>query len=109
MLNNYLATIYEKFNGFNIISIDHGKKLRKKFKPTDMIFKPVKKHDAEIKCYVSQDISSAYRNTCSKGEKLLHGFGYQCCYCGKFFAWSDNQKRNMEHSGVPGVIYNFNN
>ena len=49
----------EKFNGFNIISIEHGKKLRKKFKPIDIIYKPVKKPDAEIKCYFLQDISRA--------------------------------------------------
>ena len=53
------SCIYEKFNGFNIISIEHGKKLRKKFKPIDIIYKPVKKPDAEIKCYFLQDISRA--------------------------------------------------
>ena len=43
-----------------------------------------------------------------QGEKLLHGFAYQCYYCGKFFATSDRQKQHMEHcSGVPGIAYNF--
>ena len=93
-----------------MISIEHDKKLRKKFKPIDIIYKPVKKPNAEIKCYFSQDISRACRNTCSKGEKMSHGFAYQCYYCGKFFARSDKQKRHMEHcSGFPGIVYNFNN
>ena len=104
------SCIHEKFNGFNIITIEHGKKLRKKFKPIDIIYKPVKKADAEIKCYFSQDISRAYRNTCNKGEKLSHGFGYQCYYCNKFFARPDKHKRHMEHcSGIPGIVYSFNN
>ena len=93
-----------------MISIEHDKKLRKKFKPIDIIYKPVKKPNAEIKCYFSQDISRACRNTCGKGEKVSHGFAYQCYYRGKFFARLDKQKRHMEHcSGVLGIVYNFNN
>ena len=57
-----------------------------------------------------QDISRANRNTCNKGEKLWHDFAYQCYYSGKFFAITDRQELHMEHcSGVPGIIYNFNN
>ena len=103
------SCIHENFIGF-IITIEHGKKLRKTFKPIDIIYKPVKKADAEIKCYFSQDISRAYRNTCNKGEKLSHGFGYQCYYCNKFFARPDKHKRHMEHcSGITGIVYSFNN
>ena len=104
------SSIHEKFNGFNINTIEHGKKLRKKFKPIDIICKPVKKADAKIKCYFSQDISSAYRNTCNKGEKQSRGFGYQCYYCNKFFAKLDKHKRHMEHcSGILGIVYSFSN
>ena len=70
------SSIHEKFNGFNIISIEYSTKLRKKFKPIDIIYNPVKKSDVEIKCYVLQDISRANRNTCNKGEKLWHDFAY---------------------------------
>ena len=70
----------------------------------------MKKADAEIKCYFSQDISRAYRNTCSRGEKLSHSFAYQCYYCNTFFARPDKHKRHVEHcSSIPGIIYNFNN
>ena len=104
------SCVFEKFNGFNIISIEYGKKLRKRFKPIDIIYKPVKKADAEIKCYFSQDISSAYRNTCNKDKKLSHVFAYQCYYCNKLFVGPDKHKRLMEHcSSVPGIVYNFNN
>ena len=98
--------INEKFNGFNIITIEYSKKLRKKFKPIDIIYKPAKKPNVEIKCKLSR----ACRNTCIKGEKLSHGFAYQYYYCGKFFTIIDRQKQHIEHcSGVPGIAYNFNN
>ena len=43
-------------------------------------------------------------------QKLSHGFAFECYYCGKFFARADKQKRHIEScSGVPGIIYNFNN
>ena len=43
-------------------------------------------------------------------QKLSHGFAFECYYCGKFFARADKQKRHIENcSGVPGIIYNFNN
>ena len=104
------SCVFEKFNGFNIISIEYGKKLRRKFKPIDIIYKPVKKADAEIKCYFSQDISRAYRNTCNKGKNLSHGFACQCYYCNKFFVRPDKHKRHMEHCcGLPGIAYNFIN
>ena len=61
-------------------------------------------------CYFSQDISRAYRNTCNKGEKLSHRFGYHCYYCNKFFVRPGKHKRHMEHySGISGVVYSFNN
>ena len=44
------------------------------------------------------------------GEKASHGFALECYYWGKFFARADRQKRHIEScSGVPGVVYNFNN
>ena len=43
--------IHEKFNSFNIISIEYSKKLGRKFKPINIIYKLVKMPDVEIKCY----------------------------------------------------------
>ena len=40
----------------------------------------------------------------------MHGFAFECFYCGKFFARADKQERHIENcSGVPGIIYIFNN
>ena len=101
--------INKKYNGFHVISIEYSKKLRKRFKPIDIIYKPVKSPEKQIQCYYPQDISKSYRNSCGNGEKLSHRFAFECYYCGKFFARADKQKRHIENcSGVLGVIYNFN-
>ena len=40
----------------------------------------------------------------------MHGFAFECYYCGKFFARADKQKRHIGNcSGASGIIYNFNN
>ena len=55
-------------------------------------------------------MSRAYRSSCSHGEKMLHGFAFECYFCGKFFARADRQKRHVENcSGIPGIVYNFSN
>ena len=60
--------------------------------------------------FCTKDISKVFRNTCNKGDKLTHSFAHQCYYCSKFFAHPDKHKQHMEHcSGIPGIIYNFNN
>ena len=50
------SCINEKYNGFYLISIEYNKKLRKKIKPIDIIYKPVKSLEKKIQCYYSQDI-----------------------------------------------------
>ena len=62
-------------------------------------------------CYYSKDLSKAYRNSCREsGEKVSHGFAFECYYCSTFFAQANRQKRHIEScSGVPGIVYNFNN
>ena len=84
-----LSSCVYQFNGFNTVSVEYGKKLRKKFKPIDLVYKPVRKPNKQIKCYFSRDLSKAYRNTCSRGEKLQHGFANQSYYCNKFFPRPD--------------------
>ena len=92
------------------MSVEYGRKLRKNFKPIDLVYKPVRKPNEQIKCSFSRDLSKAYRNTCSRGEKLQHGFANQCYCCNKFFARPDKYKRHIEHcSGVPDIVYSFNN
>ena len=55
-------------------------------------------------------MSRAYRSLCSQGEKMLHGFAFECYFCDKFFTRADRQKRHVENcSGIPGIVYNFSN
>ena len=91
------SCINKKYNGFHVILIEYSKKLRKKFKPIDIIYKPVKSPEKKIQCFYSQDISKSYRNSWGDSEKLSHGFVFECYYCGKFFARADKQKRHTEN------------
>ena len=74
------SCIHEKFNEFNTICVEYSKKLRKKFKPIDIIYKLVKKPERKILCYSSKDMSKAYRKSCSQGEKTSHGFVFECIH-----------------------------
>ena len=67
-------------------------KARKKFRPIDIIYKPVRQVEKKILCFGSKDMSGAYRGSCSQGEKLSHGFAFECYFCGKFSARADKQK-----------------
>ena len=61
--------IQEKFDSFNIIYVEYSKKLRKNFKPINIIYKPVKQPEKKRLCYTTTDISRAYNSSCSQGEK----------------------------------------
>ena len=65
-------------------------------------------------CYSTTDILKVYGSSCSQGEKnkekIVHGFAYECYYCGKFFARPDKYRRHIEIcADIPGIVYNFNN
>ena len=92
------SCINEKYNGFHVISIEYSKKLRTKFKPINIIYKPIKSPEKEVLCFSTNDISKSYRNSCGgTSDKVSHGFAFECCYCGKFFARADKQKRHIEN------------
>ena len=42
MRKNLSSCIIEKFIGFDIVSIEYGRKQLTKFSPTDIIYKPLK-------------------------------------------------------------------
>ena len=104
------SCLIEKYNGFQVISIEFDRKQKKKFKPIDIIYKPTKNPEIELLCYFSKDIAKAYSNFYSIKDKTKRAYScYECYYCRKFFLRPERQKRHMENcSGVPGVIYNFN-
>ena len=84
MLKKVSNCIIEKFNDFQIVSLKHGKKLRKKFRTVDIIFKPIKKEEEKIHCYFSKVLYLAYRSTYNEGGKIKHSSAFQCYYCNIF-------------------------
>ena len=82
------SCVHEKFDGFHIVCVEYSKKARKKFRPINIIYKPVRQIEKKILCFGSKDMSRAYRSSCSQGEKVLHGFAFECYFCGKFFCQS---------------------
>ena len=105
------SCINEKYNGFHVISIEYSKKLRTKFKPINIIYKPIKSPEKEVLCFCKNYISNSYRNSCgATSDKVSHWFAFKFYYCSKFFAIADKQKKHIEKcTCVPGIIYNFNN
>ena len=101
------SCINEKYNGYQTISIEYGRKEKKIFKPIDIIYEPTKNPEKSPLCYFPPDISKAYHNLYSTGNKVEQQYyAHQCYYCNKFFT---REKRHTEScSGVSGVIYNFN-
>ena len=102
--------ITKKYNKFQAISIEFSRKERKKYKPIDIIYKPTKNPELSLLRYFTQDISKAYHNFYSVGDKTESGFGsYECYYCRKFFLREDRHKRHVEKcAGIPDIVYNFN-
>ena len=56
------SCLMEKYNGFQVISIEYARKQRKGFKPINIIYKQTKRIEIEPLCYFSDDISKAYTN-----------------------------------------------
>ena len=51
-----LICIKEKYNSYQIISIEYARKERKNFKPIDIIYKPTKNPEKIPLCYFTPDI-----------------------------------------------------
>ena len=67
--------IIKKYNWFQAISIEFARKERKKIKPIDLIYTSTKNPEISPLCYSVEDISKAYHNFYSVGDKTKHGFG----------------------------------
>ena len=110
ILRELCSCIKPKFDGFDVVTVQFRRELRKNFKPIDIIYKPVQKKTDPIYCFTSSDISKSYRSICanSKTEIPRTGFAWQCYYCSKFYARKDRFKKHIEAcSGIPGIVYNF--
>ena len=65
------SCVKQRFNGFNVLSIEYNKKIRKKFVSIDIIYKPVKKVDDIIECFFSTDFHLANRAAFNKAVKNI--------------------------------------
>ena len=111
LIRELSSCIKIKFDGFEIVSVQCQRKLRKKFTPIDVIYKPVLRKNDQIHCFVSSDISKYYYSVSSNNnnkEIARTGYAYNCYYCQKFFVRQDRFKKHVENcSGIPGIVYNF--
>ena len=100
-----------KFDGFEIVSVECQRDLRRKFKPINVIYKPVMLTTDPIHCFVTSDMSKCYYSVCSddtRKEITRTGFAYDCYYCHQFFVRKDKFERHIKNcSGIPGIVYNF--
>ena len=90
------------------------KKSKESFlKPIDIIYKPTKRIEIEPLCFFLGNSSKANSSFFSAGEKKgmqqAHRV-HECYYCNKFFINPTKQKLHSKNcSGIPGIVYNFNN
>ena len=88
------SCLIEKYNGFQVISIEFDRKQKKKFKPIDIIYKPTKNPEIELLCYFSKDIAKAYSNFYSIKDKTKRAYScFECYYCRKLFLRPERQKK----------------
>ena len=101
--------ITNKYNGFNIVRLEHSKKIMQKFIPIEIIYKPVKNCNEIINCYFSNKINSAFRSTLSENGILRQGTAFQCHFCSNYYGRKDKHDCHLDScTGKPGYIYNFN-
>ena len=81
--------------------------MRKKFKPINNIYKPVKSPEKKFSVTI-------YQNRIEIPVEMVKnyhmGLPLSIIIVESFFARADKQRRHIENcSGVPGIIYNFSN
>ena len=105
------SCIVSKFDGYELISSQFSQKTRRTFNVINVLYKPVKSPIHDVTCYVTNDISKAYRSIIrQKGTITRSGNAFECFYCFRYFIRKDRWKKHIVHcTGIPGVIYNFNN
>ena len=90
------SCINKKYNGFHVILIKYSKKLRKKFKPIDIIYKPVKSPEKKIQCFYSQDISKSYRNFGETARNYRMGLSLSVIIVESFLQELTNKKDTLK-------------
>ena len=72
VLRELSSCVIEKFNGFSVVRVEFGKKLRQSFHPIDIIYKPVKRCDEIIDCFFSEKLNLTFCTSFSEGVKIKH-------------------------------------
>ena len=62
--------IANKYNWFNIVQLEHSKKILQKFILIEIIYKPVENYNEVINCYFSSKINLAFGSTFSENRIL---------------------------------------
>ena len=103
------SCVKQKFNGFNVVIVECDKKIRKKYQPIDIVYKPVKKVDDVIECFFLTDFYMANRASFNKGLVTKHSNAYQCYFCRCYFVEKTKYERHLSNcSGKPWIAYDFN-
>ena len=105
------SCIVSKFDGYELVSSQFSRKTRRTFTPINIIYRPVKSPILSVVCYATNDISKAYRSIISQqGTITRSGNAFECYYCYRYFIRKDRWQKHLIHcTGIPGVVYNFNN
>ena len=93
------------------MAVEQEKKNRKKFRPVDIIYKPIKKNDELINCYFSEKFNFGFHGKFTEGSdtKIKYCSAWQCYFCSNFYGRKDKFERHIENcTGQPGIVYNFN-
>ena len=100
-----------KFDGYELIVVQFNRKNRQLFKSINVLYKPVKHPNNPILCFTTNDISKAYCAIISqKGKITRSGNACECFYCFCYFLRQDRWKKHINIcTGIPGIVYNFNN
>ena len=93
------SCINDKYNVFDVISIEYRKKLRTNL---SQIYKPIKSPEKEVCCFSLNDISKSYINSCgATSDKVSHGFVSESYCCGKFSQEQINKKDTLKLHWCP--------
>ena len=95
------SCIKEKYNGFHVISIECSKKLRKKFKPIDVIYMPVKSPEKKFSATTLKIYQNHTKILAETPKIYCMGLSLSVIIVESFLQDLKYKKENC--SGVPGI------
>ena len=92
------SCINEKYNGFHVISIQYSKKLRKKFKPIDIIYRPVKSLENKDSVLLLSRYIKIIERFWRRWQKIIAWVCLWVLLLWKLFARAYKQKSHVENN-----------